>query len=590
MPEHREHWGVAPARALADHGVGRVVDEFLARAADHGDGAEWTCRVPEAQLRARAATLDAAPRAERDTLPLFGVPFAVKDNIDVAGLATTAGSRAFSYTPGASAPAVQYLLDAGAICTGKTNLDQFATGLTGTRAPDFGICANPIDPDYVTGGSSSGSAALVARGVVPLALGTDTAGSGRVPAACCGVVGLKPTRGRVSTRGVVPASRSFDCVSLFASSCTDVLLAFGVVDDRQPTVAYGRAGTDGPTPDRWRVGVPRTLEWFGDDDAAARFAAAIERVTALGATLVPFDPEPFLEAAVLLYESALVAERFACFGEFVSAHPAAIDPTVREIVFASAQHDAPSVFRALDRLEHVRAATHALWDTIDAIVVPTVARHPTIAEALLHPVEISRELGTYTNFVNLLDLCAVAVPAGARASGLAFGVQFIAPAFRDRSVLTLASSFCGEPAPPGSASPSRSPIAVVGAHLRGQPLNHQLVDLGATFVAATTTSRRYRLYDLATTPPKPGLVRDPHRGQAIEVEVWSLEDDAFGRFVRHVRTPLAIGSVELADGAWVPGFVCEPYACSSAREITAFGGWRAYLADGKLETTRETTS
>ncbi|MCU1428049.1 MAG: allophanate hydrolase [Actinomycetia bacterium] len=583
MPETSRHWAIEDAQALAATNLDALVDELLTRRGAAPPTTAWTYAVGEDELRARVREL--AERPETDVLPLRGVPFAVKDNIDVADVPTTAGVRSFAYVAEESAPVVQHLLDAGAIFAGKTNMDQFATGLVGVRSPDFGICANPIDSAYIAGGSSSGSATVVARGDVAFALGTDTAGSGRVPAACCGVVGMKPSRGRLTTRGVVPAAWSLDCVSVFAPSCRDVARVFGVVADRDPDDPYARAGTDFPAPAQWRIGVPRTLDWFGDNDAAVCYEAALDALDATGATLVPFDFEPFHEAATLLYESAIIAERYAAFGQFVAADPDAVDPSVRKIVLEAAGYDGPSAFRALDRLERVHAATKPLWRTIDAMFLPTIARHPTIADALAAPIATSRELGAYTNFVNPLDLAGIAVPAGRRASGLPFGVSFIGPAFADRALLALASTYRDEVtptfAPPSTAS--QHLVAVAGAHLRGQPLNAQLRDLRGSFVAQTTTSFSYRLFDLRVTPPKPGLVRDTERGRAIEVEVWALDDAAFGRFVAGVRTPLGIGSLELADGTWVPGFVCEPYALEHAREITDFGGWRAYLGSGNAE-------
>jgi allophanate hydrolase len=503
-------------------------------------------------------------RVADEDLPPGATTFAVKDNIDVAGVPTTAGAPGYSYVPTRSARVVERMLDAGFVFAGKTNLDQFATGLSGTRSPAFGVCRNPIDPAYIAGGSSSGSAVAVARGEATVALATDTAGSGRVPAACCGLVGLKPTRRRISTDGVVPASPSFDAVALIANTIADAARVFDAVDD-------------GGAPERWfasrlRVGVPHTVDWFGDDDARTCFDTAVRRIRALGIELVDVDLAPFHAAAALLYDSALVAERQAAFGSFVEQHPDEVDPAVREIVLSAAKHDGISVFRAFGRLRELQAATRSVWEAIDVLLLPTIARHPTVEEALARSVAVSRELGTYTNFVNPLDLCAVAVPSGVRANGLPFGVSFVAPAFTDRAVLDLGAAFLDEPPPPRVALDCH--LAVVGAHLRGQPLNWQLTELGARLVTTTTTSPTYRLYDLALDPPKPGLVRVDGDGCAIEVEVWSLDVESFGRFVAAVPPPLAIGSIELADGTRVNGFVCEPVALAGARDISAFGGWR----------------
>jgi allophanate hydrolase len=550
-----------------------VVDDWLARAATAAP-AIFTNTISAEALHVRAEELDAVAATGRQ-LPLHGVPFAVKDNIDVAGVPTTAGVPEYAYVPAENARTVQRLLDAGAICVGKANLDQFATGLSGTRSPRYGIPRNPLNPDYITGGSSSGSAVAVASGLVPLALGTDTAGSGRVPAACCGIVGVKPTRARVGTAGVVPASPSFDTVSLFATSCADAAIGFAAM-------AEPESGDARSNPSRPRVAVPRTLEWFGDADARACFEAAVVRLEAQGAELHEIDLDPFLEAGGLLYGSALLAERYASFGEFVRDHPDAIDPAVRTLVLASADHDAPSAFRALHRLTQLRATTSIVWENADAILLPTIARHPTITAALEASIATSRELGTYTNFVNLLDLAGVAVPAGRRSNGLPFGVTFVGAAFSDAALLRLAAAFAGEPLP---APPPRDDfrIAVVGAHLRGQPLNAQLTDLGAELVMTTSTSPAYRFYALPLDPPKPGMVRDTEHGAAIELEVWALSAEGFGRFVANVPSPLTIGTVELADGSKVPGFLCEPFALQTAQEITELGGWRAYLAARSAE-------
>jgi allophanate hydrolase len=554
---------------MADPGRARaVVDELLDRLAASPPEI-FTSTVSPAALHARADDLDALTAAGTE-LPLHGVPFAVKDNIDVAGVPTTAAVPEYAYTPAANARAVQRLLDAGGICVGKTNLDQFATGLSGTRSPHFGIPRNPLNPEYIAGGSSSGSAVAVASGLVPLALGTDTAGSGRVPAACCGIVGLKPTRASVSTTGLVPASPSFDTVSLFATNCADAALGFDVM-------AEDAGACERPSRERARVAVPRTIEWFGDFDARRCYEAAITRLDAQGVALHEIDLDPFLEAGNLLYGSALLAERYASFGEFVRAHPDAIDPASRELVLASADHTAPDAFRAIHRLTHLRDATSPTWDSIDAIVLPTIARHPTVDHAVRESIATSRELGTYTAFVNLLDLAAIAVPAGKRNTGLPFGITFVGAAWSDHVLLALAATFTGAALPePAAVHDVR--IAVVGAHLQGQPLNHQLTDLGARLVTTTTTSPAYRFYALALDPPKPGMVRDAERGAAIELEVWSLSAEGFGRFVANVPAPLTIGSVELADGSRVPGFLCEPFALATAREITALGGWRAYLS------------
>ncbi len=519
-------------------------------------------------------------RAADSAGPLYGVPFAVKDNIDVAGLPTTAACPAFSYLPTRHAQAVERLVRAGAIVIGKTNLDQFATGLVGTRTP-YGVCSSVFGAEYVSGGSSSGSAVVVASGQVPFSLGTDTAGSGRVPAAFNGLVGLKPTRGVISTRGVVPACRSLDCVSIFTHDVADAELLFDVCAAFDTEEPYSRsmAAVTGLGDQRLCIGVPQAddLQFFGDEESARSFQAAIERVEAWGARIQRFDFGPFREAAALLYAGPWVAERSITVSELLGSDPDAIHPVVRAICEGGKKHGAESAFLAQYRLGELRARAQAEMLGLDALLLPTAPTHYKIAEVLAEPVELNSRLGTYTNFVNLLDLCALAVPAGFKASGLPFGVTFMAAACHDRRLAELGRRFAGEPRAASQTAPGCVRVAVAGAHLSGQPLNHELVSRGARRVATTTTAAEYRLYALDTVPPKPGLVHAPGEpAHAIEVEVWELSHSAFGDFVAHIPAPMTIGVTRLADGSQVKGFSCEPHALSGAREISQFGGWRAY--------------
>jgi allophanate hydrolase len=549
--------------------------------------------------------LDALGRAERrrsagEALPLYGIPFAVKDNIDVAGMPTTAACPAFSYVPNASATVVERLVAAGAVLVGKTNLDQFATGLVGVRSP-YGACPNAFDPRYIAGGSSSGSAVAVALGLVSFALGTDTAGSGRVPAALNNVVGLKPTRGLLSNAGVVPACRSLDCVSIFAGTAGDACAVLDVTAGFDSRDAYSRAGAL-----RWpayvhgacRFGVPRDdeLELFGDSEARELFLRAVRHFEALGAERVSVEFAPFRAAAELLYGGPWLAERLSGLEDFFRTHAADVDPTVLEIVSDAARFRATEVFDSERRLRELARETARVWSSIDVLLLPTAACVFTIEQVRADPVRLNTQLGYYTNFANLLDLSAVAVPAGFRASGLPFGVSLLAPAFHELGLAKLADDLHrqshGSIGVSGTAPSETSRIvarprlatgdvllAVVGAHLSGQPLNHELVSRGARLIRSCRTARDYRLYALAgTKPPKPGLVREPgFGGPGIEVEVWSIELEAFGSFVAGVPAPLAIGSLELEDGVEVRGFVCEPRAVQGAREITELGGWRRYV-------------
>jgi len=544
----------------------------------------WISLVPmEQALDAARALEDSGKRG-----PLYGVPFGVKDNIDVAGLPTTAACPEFSYVPARSATAVERLVEAGAVVIGKTNLDQFATGLVGTRTP-YGVCSSVYDSSYISGGSSSGSAVAVARRDVSFALGTDTAGSGRVPAGFNNLVGIKPSLGLLSTRGVVPACRSLDCVSIFASSVEDGRLILNQCAGFDPEDVFSRRAPKGGSalPQRPRIGVPTdaSLEFFGDSEAERLFRDAVAQLQQQQrAELVPVDLLPFRETAELLYQGPWVAERWAAVGDFLSRHPNAGHAVVRSIVESGQRFSAADAFEARYRLAAFRRQTENVWHQIDALVVPTAPSHYKIEEVLKDPVTLNSRLGTYTNFVNLLDLAGLAVPAGFRRNGLPFGITFLAPAFHDQRLLELGQRWLGEHAELEQApAPGRVWLAVAGAHLSGQPLNGELTQLGARLLATTRTAAEYRLYLLPTEPPKPGLVHAPgEAAHAIEVELWELDDAAFGRFVANVPAPMTIGTTLLADGRKVKGFACEPYALAAAREISHFGGWRAFLrADGR---------
>jgi allophanate hydrolase len=541
----------------------------------------WISLVRRDVALKRAAGLEAGSR----DLPLYGVPFAVKDNIDVAGLPTTAGCPAFSFSPQASAPVVAKLEEAGAILIGKTNMDQFATGLVGTRSP-HGACSSVFDPRYISGGSSSGSAVAVAKGLVGFSLGTDTAGSGRVPAAFNGLIGLKPTRGLLSTRGVVPACRTLDCVSIFTHSSVDASKVLSATRGFDPGDPYSREPKPGDGASPWlggpfRFGIPSAsqLEFFGDHEAAALYAGAVERLQSLGAEKVEIDFSIFRAAADLLYSGPWVAERAAALGEFLNIHGSDMDPTVYKIISGATRYSAIDGFLAQYRLEELRRAAESEWRKMDVLFLPTTGTIFTHEAVKGEPIQRNTDLGFYTNFVNLLDLAAVALPAGMRPNGLPFGVSLIGPAFSDEALLKLAAQFGGEAS--GTGVPSGCvEVAVVGAHLSGQPLNRQLTDRGARLQLTTKTGEQYRLYALpGTTPPKPGLIRDANfSGPGIEVELWNMPEHQFGGFVAAVPRPLSIGDVQLQDGVWRKSFLCEAAAIEGADEITSYGSWRAYLA------------
>jgi allophanate hydrolase len=515
-----------------------------------------------------------------DGLALAGVTVAVKDNIDVAGVPTTAGCPAFAYTPSADAPVVARLRAAGAIVLGKTNLDQFATGLVGTRTP-YGAVRDARDPRRVAGGSSAGSAMAVALGQVDLGLGTDTAGSGRIPAAFQGIVGLKPTRGLIPTTGVVPACRSFDCVSLFARTVAEAEAGLEAVAGPWPPDAPLGAP---PTP-RIAIASPERLELLSAE-ARAALGVAIERLRAAGAEVAEIELGPFLSAGALLYAGAFVAERYAAVGAFIAEHPDAVDPYVAEIILGGGSISAERYVADCERLEQYRQAAFDELQGFDALLLPTAPFQPTIAEVAESPLELNRQLGTYTSFANLLDLCAISVPAGEADAGC-FGVSLYAPPFREAVLADLAGRLTGESrqrsrGPIGVGGPPASQLLVVGAHMSAQPLNGQLTDRGARLIRRVATAPEYRLYALATTPPKPGLVRAAAVGAGnrarIEGELWELPPAGLASLLSELPAPMALGPVNLEDGSSVVGFLCEPAALEGATEITGFGGWRQYLA------------
>ncbi|MDO9420981.1 MAG: allophanate hydrolase [Herminiimonas sp.] len=560
----------------------------------------WISIIDQAALSARLAQLDAQLKAaggDLTLLPLYGVPFAAKDNIDVAGLPTTAACPAFAYAPTKNATIIQRLLDAGAIVIGKTNLDQFATGLVGVRSP-YGIPTNTINPEYVSGGSSSGSASVVARGIVPFSLGTDTAGSGRVPAGLNNIIGLKPTRGAFSNTGVVPACRTLDCVSVFATTNEDAVAVYDVAAALDLSDGLSRAipaeAKSKSLPAKPRFGIPAKPEFYGDALAEKAFFAAIKQLEAQGATCVAVDFSLFDEVAALLYDGPWVAERYAAIQAFATAHEADIHPVVRDIIFKAKNFSAADAFNGIYKLADLKRKADVLLAQFDALVVPTAPTHYKISELEAEPVKLNSNLGKYTNFVNLLDWSALAVPASMRADGLPFGITLIADAWQERALAVFAAQWHqstglkrgatglalapSAPIATIAASVDMIRVAVVGAHLRGMPLNHELTSRDAQFVLSTTSADNYLLYALANTkPPKPGLVRSTS-GSAIKLELWDVPSAAFGSFVAGVPAPLGIGTVTLADGSTVKGFICEPSGLDGARDITEFGGWAAYLA------------
>ena len=542
----------------------------------------WIARLSRDEVLRRAEAVH-AKIAAGEQLPLAGVPFAIKDNIDLAGVETTAGCPPYAFSPGRDAEVVARLIAAGAVPVGKTNLDQFATGLVGARTP-YGIPGCVFNRAYVSGGSSSGSAVAVAAGLVAFALGTDTAGSGRVPAAFNGLVGFKPTKGRWSTRGVVPACRSLDCVTVLTNDLADAELLDGLLTGLDDEDAFSRrVPSRAPSSEGARLGVPRPadLEWFGDIAAERLFERSKAAARDSGLTLVEIDIAPLLECARLLYQGPWVAERAAAVAGLLKTRPGAIHPVVRTILQGGALTSAVEAFDGFYALKAFETYAEEMWGVIDVLMLPTTPTIYRIAEVLAEPFGLNANLGLYTNFVNLLDMAAVAIPAGYREEGTGFGVSLIGPAWSEARLLQLAASFPVETPPPLDLEPraQRIKLAVVGAHLTGMPLHWQLTSRDARFVGATRTAPTYRLYAMVgSKPPKPALVHDVQGGRSIEVEVYELDAAAFGGFTADVPAPLAIGSVIVANGETVKGFVAEPRAILGAAEITYLGGWRAYIA------------
>ncbi len=575
-----------------------VVAEVGRRIAAHADPALFISRPSQADLDLRAEGLALAGPADRAALPLYGIPFVVKDNIDVAGLPTSAACPDFAAVAARTATVVDRLEAAGAIMVGKTNLDQFATGLVGVRSP-YGVPRNSFDPSIIPGGSSSGSATAVAAGIASFSLGTDTAGSGRIPAGLNNLVGLKPTPGLVSTTGVLPACRTLDCVSIFGLTVDDAFAVLEVAAGFDATDAYARPiplVRPGAPPAQARLGVPgaKDRRFFGDTDGELAFSAALSGLAARGYELVEVDFEPFLAVARLLYEGPWVAERYAAIAAFIAERPDALHPVTRAIIEPARGRSAVEAFEAQYRLAELKRLTEPVWRRVDALVVPTVPRIWSLAEVEADPIATNSALGTYTNFVNLLGLCALAVPERLRADGRPSGITLIAPGGRDGylasigrvveggSGLTLGAT--GKPRPKlgppaGGLDGTGLPVVLFGAHMSGLPLNHRILDLGGSYVGPVRTERSYRLYELdEAAPARPGVIRvAAGEGHAIDGELWAMPPDGLGRLLAEIPPPLGLGTVVLEDGRRPTGFLCEQAGLAGARDVSVHGGWRAWL-------------
>ncbi len=535
----------------------------------------WIHCIPRAAALAFAATLEQR-KAAGELLPLYGIPFAIKDNIDLAGVPTTAGCPEYAFTPAQSAPVVKKLIDAGAIPIGKTNLDQFATGLVGVRSP-YGVPRNPLAPDRVPGGSSSGSAVALSESLVTFSLGTDTAGSGRVPAMFNRLWGVKPSKGRLSTSGVVPACRTLDCVSIFAFNAEDAMAVLAVAEGYDPTDPYSQKTLDRSVPQSQTLGIPspEQLMFFGDAGYEEAWKDALKDLETQGWILKIIDFEPFLKAARLLYEGPWVSERFTALEKFLTDKPEAFFPATRSILSGGADHSARDVFAATYRLAELRRESEAIWEGLAAIVTPTAGGFPTLADLEADPIGPNSQLGYYTNFMNLLDLCAVAAPAGSGPTGLPFGLTWIAPRDTDRALLRIAAHG------PDAAMTSESetlPLVLFGAHMRELPLNPQIVTLGAKFIGEVQTSAKYKMVHLPDpAPQRPGVLRVASGGVSITGELWEFPKNILGQFLSTIRQPLGLGEIELIDGRRCHGFLCEAAAADAAEDISSHGGWRAFL-------------
>lgn len=577
----------------------KLVEQIIERSADYAGHNIWIHPLSLAELEPYLAYLESQ---SVDDLPLYGVPFAIKDNIDLAGVPTTAACVEFSYTPDKSAFVVEQLIRAGAIPMGKTNMDQFATGLVGVRSPEpWGACKNAFDKDYISGGSSSGSSVAVALGLASFSLGTDTAGSGRVPAAFNNLVGLKPSKGLLSMSGVVPACRSLDCVSIFALTTDDAnaVLEQAAIYDADDQYARAipfdnNARHYGLPKAAFSFAVPKAdqLEFFGNESARALFDQSVETMQSLGGVKQEIDFSLFLDAAKLLYEGPWVAERYVAIESMITRQPEALLPVIRTIIGSAENRTAMEVFKAEYQMQAYREQSKKVLGEFDFLLTPTAGTIYTIDQVNADPIQLNSNLGYYTNYMNLLDCACVAVPAGYLENGLPWGISLVSSAMKDRKLLAYANrwqqalnlkpgkqAFDLPQTPAGDVSYDESvSVIVCGAHLQGLPLNWQLTERGAQLQHSGKTSDSYRMYVIDGEIQRPGLVRD-EEGSAIEIEIWQMPATEFGSFVAGIPGPLGIGKVETSDGRWLPGFICEPYALDGAREITQLGGWKAYVAD-----------
>ncbi|MBX2847675.1 MAG: allophanate hydrolase [Acidiferrobacterales bacterium] len=577
----------------------QVIDYVLQKSEQFTQRNIWIRQLTKQEIK---PYLDSLEKRTIDELPLYGIPFAIKDNIDLANITTTAACPSFAYTPSEHAFIVEQLIDAGAIPIGKTNLDQFATGLVGTRSPEpWGPCGNSFNADYISGGSSAGSAVAVALGLASFSLGTDTAGSGRVPAMLNNLYGHKPSRGLFSMSGVVPACRSLDCPSIFALSAEDAKQVFNVAARFDETDCYARANSYsnshryfGKPSSAPKVAVPlsENLEFFDNQDGKILFDKAVKTWQSLGADIHPLDISPLLEAAKLLYEGPWVSERYAAIEDLMQTTPDKVHPVVRDIVKQAEDKTSIETFQYEYKMQEYRMLAKQIFKQFDFLMTPTAPSTYTIEQVLKDPITLNSNMGYYTNYMNLLDLCGVAVPAGFMSNQLPFGVTFIAPAMQDQKLLSYAHLWqktCNRSTGAIAANPPLSDpfevdfqenieVAVCGAHLSGMPLNWQLTERRATLIKTSKTSQNYTMVALAGGPPeRPGLFRNSKNGHSIEIEIWSMPSAELGSFLANIPAPLGLGKLETQSGDWVTGFICEEHGADAATDISHYGSWRSYL-------------
>jgi allophanate hydrolase len=585
------------SQALINHNLTptQLVKTIFARLRKTQDHHIWVSHFNEEDCLKRASYLESLSATERKKKPLWAIAFAVKDNIDVEGLPTTAGCPAYTYHPQSNARVVTLLLEAGAICIGKTNLDQFATGLVGVRSP-YGIVRNPFNETYCSGGSSSGSAVAVALGLVSFSLGSDTAGSGRVPASFNNIIGLKPTRGLLSTQGLVPACRSLDCLSIFALTIDDAMTVLRYSEGFDTSDSFSRKRKILPLSPRKPVtfAVPENLDetFFADQESLSLYQEAIKKAESLGWTKIYYDYSPFQECAALLYEGPWISERSSAVGDFIKKNPKEVMPITAKIIENGYSKSAIDYFKASYRLQEIIKKTKSLWEKTDVLMLPTTGTIYTISDIESDPITTNSHLGLHTNFTNLLDLSAIAIPFSFRKNAVPFGITLMAPAFSESILSILGAEFHQATDLPLGATPypvprqnpkahcddQLLPLLVVGGHLSGQALNHQLTNKGALLLETVTTSPSYRLYDLPGHPPRPGMIRVDQEGHSIEGEIWGLTPSDFGEFIASIPSPLGVGKVELSDGRKVTGFLCESQAIPGTQDISSFGGWRSWRA------------